>query len=138
MKWFERLKTYYVLKKHGLPDHVWLSTTQKLPLLKSLNAVQLAKVRVLSTLFIYHKTFFGAHNFEITLQMKIIVAAQACLEILELGIDSFEGWSEIVIYPRTFKVEKEVQDENGIVSIEKNVLSGEAWGQAQSFYHGKM
>jgi Mlc titration factor MtfA (ptsG expression regulator) len=98
-------------------------------LLASLDAVQLAKVRVLSTLFIHRKTFFGAHNLEVTLEMKIIIAAQACLEILELGIDSFEGWSEIIVYPAAFKVEKEVQDDYGLVSMENNVLSGEAWGQ---------
>ncbi len=129
MKWLKRLQTYYILRKNGLPDHVWLSTTQKLPLLKSLDAVQLAKIRVLSTLFIYRKTFFGAHDLDVTLEMKIIIAAQACLEILELGIDSFEGWTEIVVYPGAFKVEKEVQDDYGLVSMEKNVLSGEAWGQ---------
>lgn len=129
MEWLERLRTYYILKKHGLPDHIWLSTTQKLPLLDSLNSVQLAKIRVLSTLLIHHKIFFGAHGFKVTLSMKIIIAAQACLEILELGINSFEGWSEIIVYPSAFKVEKEVQDENGLVSMEKNTLSGEAWGQ---------
>jgi Mlc titration factor MtfA (ptsG expression regulator) len=127
MKWLERLRTYRILKKHGLSDHLWHETTQKLALLNSLDANQMAKLRILSTLFIYRKTFFGAHDLDITLEMKIIIAAQACLEIMELGIDSFEGWTEIVVYHGAFKVERETQDANGLVSIENNVLSGEAW-----------
>ena len=129
MKWLKRLRTYHILKKHGLPDHLWREITQKLVILDSLDAHQMAKLRVLSTLLIYRKTFFGAHDFTITLEMKIIIAAQACLEILELGIESFDGWSEIVVYPAAFKVERETQDNNGLVSTKSSVLSGEAWGK---------
>ena len=129
MKWLERFRTYRILKKHPLPDHLWLETTTKLPLLSSLDSVVMAKLRVLSTLLIHDKTFFGAHQFKVTPKMKVIIAAQACVEILELGIDSFKGWEEIVIYPSTFKVEREVRDDLGLVANEQNVLSGEAWGQ---------
>ena len=129
MKWLERIRTYYILKKYPLPDRLWLTTTKKLPLLDSLDAVELAKLRVLSTLLIHRKTFTGVQGLEVTPEMKIIIAAQACVEILELGIDSFDGWKELVIYPGAFKVEREVQDDFGLVSVEKNVLSGEAWGQ---------
>lgn len=129
MKWLERVRTYYILKKYALPDHLWLNTTDRLSLLDSLDAVEMAKLRVLSTLLIHRKTFTGVQGVDVTLEMKIIIAAQACVEILELGIDSFDGWKEIVIYPGAFKVEREVQDDLGLVSTEKNVLSGEAWGQ---------
>ncbi len=129
MKWLERIHTYYILKKYGLPDHAWFQVTQKLPLLEPLDATQKARLRVLSTLLIHRKTFFGADDLEITLEMKIIIAAQACLEILELGIDSFDGWEEIVVYPGAFKVNRQTQDEIGLVHNEANVLSGEAWGQ---------
>ena len=129
MKWLERLRTYRILKKHGLPDHLWRETTQKLVILSTLNSHQMAELRVLTTLLIYRKTFFGAHDLEITLEMKVVIAAQACLQVIELGIDSFEGWTEIIVYPRAFKVEREMQDVNGLVSTENNVLSGEAWGK---------
>jgi len=129
LNWLERYRTYSVLKKHALPDHLWRETTDKLPLLASLDATQMARLRVFSTLLIHRKVFFGAHDLEITPEMKIIVAAQACLEILELGIDSYDGWTEIVIYPGAFKVERETVNELGLVQNEQNVLSGEAWGQ---------
>jgi len=129
MKWLEKLRTYRILKKYGLSDHLWLETTAKLPLIASLDAVEMAKLRVLSTLLIHRKTFTGVQGVDVTPEMEIIIAAQACVEILKLGIDSFNGWEEIIIYPSAFKVEREVQDELGLVSNEKNILSGEAWGQ---------
>jgi len=127
--WLERIHTYYILRKHGLPDDLWLSTSRKLPVLSVLNAVQMAKLRVLSTLLIHHKAFTGVQGVDVTLEMKITIAAQACLEILELGINAFDGWKEIIIYPSAFKVERDVQNELGLVSNEQNVLSGEAWGK---------
>ncbi len=127
MKWFERIRTYYILKNHAIPAHKWFEITKRLPLLSSLNSTQLSRLRVLSTLFIHRKTFFGAHNFEITFEMKIIIAAQASIEILYLGIRAFDGWKEIIIYPGAFKVKRETLDENGLVTSRNNVLSGEAW-----------
>lgn len=129
MKWLKRLRTYRILKKHALPDQLWGQTTQQLPLLGWLDASQMAQLRVLSTLFIYRKRFFGAHDLDITLEMKIIIAAQACLEVLHLGIEAFDGWVEIVVYPGAFRTEREVTDDLGLRHVEKNVLSGEAWGQ---------
>ncbi len=129
MKWLEQICTYYTLKKYGLPDQLWLETTDKLPLLASLDAVEMAKLRVLSTLLVHRKTFFGAQELEVTPEMEIIIAAQASVEILELGIDSYNGWEEIIVYPAAFKVEREVQDDFGLIRNEQNVLSGEAWGQ---------
>lgn len=129
LKWLDRLNTHRILKKHSLDDRLWLHTTQKLPLLASLDAVQMAKLRVLSTLLIHRKVFSGAHGLDVTMEMQIVIAAQACLEILELGIESFEGWIEVIVYPGAFKVEREVQDANGLVNKETNVLGGEAWGQ---------
>ncbi len=127
MNWLKRLSTYRILKKHGLPDSEWLQVTQKLPLLEGLSTSDRAKLRILSTLLIYHKTFTAVQGLELTVTMKITIAAQACLEVLELGFDSFNGWHEIVIYPGAFKVERQAVDEIGLVHSSNNALSGEAW-----------
>ncbi len=127
MNWFKRLKTNYILKKHGLPDHEWYQVTRQLPLLKLLTASEKARLRVLSTLLIHDKTFTGAQGFEITLSVKIVIASQACLEILHTSIASFDGWQEVIIYPGAFKVVRETIDEFGLVHNSSNDLGGEAW-----------
>lgn len=129
MNWFTRFKTYRILKKHGLPDHEWNQVTQQLPLLAFLSSAEKARLRVLSTLLIHDKTFTGVQGLEMTLAIKITIAAQACLEILELGIDAFDGWQEVIVYPSAFKVIKETRDEFGLIHESNNALSGEAWMQ---------
>jgi Mlc titration factor MtfA (ptsG expression regulator) len=127
MNWLTRFKTYRILKKHGLPDHEWHQVTQNLPLLNLLSPAEKTRLRVLSTLLIYHKTFTGVQGLEMTLAKKITIAAQACIEILQLGIDSFDGWQEVIVYPGAFKVERETRDEFGLIHNSDNALSGEAW-----------
>lgn len=127
MNWLKRLKTNYIIKKHGLPDHEWHQATQQLPLLDLLTASEKTRLRVLSTLLIHDKTFTGVQGFKMTLLIKIVIAAQACLEILHADIDSFDGWQEIIVYPGAFKVVRETMDEFGLVHLNSNALSGEAW-----------
>jgi len=127
MNWLDKIRTYRILRKFSLPDHEWRETIARLPLLKRLDANEKAHLRVLTTLFIHEKSFSGVQGLDLSLEMKIIIAAQACLEILYLGLDYFAGWHEIVVYPDAFRVERETTDEIGLVQNNKNTLSGESW-----------
>ncbi len=127
MRWLRRFRTFLILRRHAIPDHEWHSVTQQLPLLASLDTREKVRLRVLTTLFIHKKSFSGVQGMTVTLSTKIVIAAQACLEVLELGIDAFEGWHEIIVYPGAFKVERDTRDENGLVHNNSNALSGESW-----------
>ena len=127
LNWFKRLKAAYLVKKHGLPDDEWSQATKNLPLLQQLNNSEKARLRVLSTLLIHDKAFTGVQGLKLTLGMKILIAAQACLVILNFDLDAFDGWHEVIVYPSAFKVERETRDELGLVHDNTNALSGEAW-----------
>ncbi|MCP3849991.1 MAG: zinc-dependent peptidase [Gammaproteobacteria bacterium] len=116
-----------ILKKYAIPYSEWHNTTIKLPLLQHLSNKEKVRLRRLSTLFLHKKTIVGAKNFEITKAIQITIAAQACLQILHLGLDAFNGWVEIIIYPSAFKVNRKVMSANGLIHHENNALSGEAW-----------
>jgi len=62
-------------------------------------------------------------------EIRITIAAQACLEILELGLDAFAGWLEIIVYPGAFRVTQETLDDAGVVHQQDNSLSGESWSR---------
>ena len=128
----ERMKRFNlskILRRHSIPDDRWHGVTRELPLLNRYTPVEKAQLRVLSTLFLQRKSFTGAHGLEITPEMQLIVAAQACVQILELGISSFDGWHSIIIYPDAFVVERQVSDDYGLVHDESRALGGEAWMQ---------
>jgi len=59
--------------------------------------------------------------------MQVEIAAQACILVLELGFDWYEGWSEVIVYPSQFAPEREVMDEAGVVHLTNDPMAGEAW-----------
>jgi Mlc titration factor MtfA (ptsG expression regulator) len=129
MRVFQRYQALQVLRKHPIPDREWRRVSDRLPLLERLTSGERAKLRKLATLFIHDKQFTGVQGLEITPEIEITVAAQACLEILGLGLDTFAGWVEIVVYPGAFRIRREQQEESGLVSTRESVLSGESWSR---------
>jgi len=121
--------TRRILRRHAIPFKVWHRVTSQLPLISARTNKEKARLRLLTTLFIHKKSFTGAHDLEITLDMEITIAAQACLEILYLGLNAFDGWIEIIVYPSAFIVKRDIVDDNGIVHQQSNSLSGESWGR---------
>ncbi len=96
-------------------------------MLGGLDAVQMAHLRELSTWFLHSKPINGVQGLEVTLAMRVAVAAQACLLILNLDIDCFDNWVEVILYPGAFRVNHEQTDAIGLVHTGANVLSGESW-----------
>ncbi len=116
-----------ILRHEAIPHHVWHEATREIALLQQLDAVKMAHLRELTTWFLHSKAINGAQGLEVTLAMRVVVAAQACLLILNLDTDSFDDWAEVIVYPGAFKVEHEQMDAMGLVHRNANVLSGEAW-----------
>jgi len=94
---------------------------------KGLSAVERARLRELTTLFLHRKAINGVQGLTLSTEMAIAVAAQACLLILNLGFDSYNGWVEVVIYPGAFRVDRDSRDSIGLVTRQSRVLSGESW-----------
>ena len=116
-----------VLKRHPIPHRIWQSVTRRLLVLKGLDAVQMAHLRELTTWFLDQKSITGAQGLVVTTPMRVAVAAQACLLILNLGVEYFDGWVEVILYPGAFRVNHEQMDAIGLVSDEASDLTGEAW-----------
>jgi Mlc titration factor MtfA (ptsG expression regulator) len=85
------------------------------------------KLRELTSLFLHEKVINGAGGLVVDLPMRIYVAAQACLLILNLDLDYFRGWTEVIVYPQSFVVNREERDTAGVVHITRRILGGEAW-----------
>jgi len=64
---------------------------------------------------------------ELTPAMRLHIACQACLPILNLDLHWYQGWSGIVVYPAGFRVRRTQHDAAGLVQEWDAELSGEAW-----------
>jgi MtfA peptidase len=121
MGWLTEWRRRRVLQKHQIEDALWQQATGGLPFLP-----KNPKLKELALLFLAEKQFAGAHGLEVTDAMRVSIAAQACLPILELGLDWYAGFTGIVVYPGDFRVRREQTDEHGVVHEWDDELAGEA------------
>ena len=76
--------------------------------------------------FLKEKDFIGRADLTITDEIRVIVAGNACLLLLNRKPSYFVGFSSILIYPDTY-VAKEVTSD-GVVEIQRDsVRLGESW-----------
>lgn len=81
--------------------------------------------------FIANKRFVGCAGQRIDDEVRISIAAQACLLILGRAGDYYTGLHSILVYPTEFIASREHPDEFGLVSERASVLAGEAWSNGR-------
>ena len=113
----------------AIPVHLWREAFAHLPYCQALDADAQARLHALALQFLRTKTFEGAAGLRVTDAMRVHVALQACLLILNLGFDYYAGWHAVILYPGDFRVPKEHVDEAGVVHHWHEELSGESWEQ---------
>ncbi|HRX71889.1 MAG TPA: zinc-dependent peptidase [Candidatus Competibacteraceae bacterium] len=115
------------LQHARLSEVEWQATVNRLPVLKRLNAIERERLRDLATLFLHEKALDLAGGLEETPEMGLLIAAQACLPVLNLGLDYYQGWSSLILYPEGFLTHHEYTDSSGLVHRFHRPLIGEAW-----------
>ena len=121
MGWLTDWRRKRVLRRHRIDDALWQRATGGLSFLP-----KTPKLRELALLFLAEKQFAGAHGLEVSDAMRVSIAAQACLPVLELGLDWYAGFTGIVVYPGDFRVRRVETDELGVVHEWDDELAGEA------------
>ncbi len=95
--------------------------------MQGLSAAEHDRLREYVTLFLHAKQVSGAHGLTVTDEMHVLIAAQACILILNLDLDYYEGWVEIIVYPGEFVRDYEYVDEDGVAHHARESVSGESW-----------
>jgi len=110
----------------------WRAVLQRhVPLVRSLPAdLQLALKRRMQV-FIAEKPFIGCNGLEITDAMRVVVAAQACLLLLNRPDTDFDQLRQVLVYPGAFVVDRQRPEAGGVLRDERQVLAGESWSQGQ-------
>jgi hypothetical protein len=117
MGWLTDWRRRRTLHRHRLDEALW----PRLPFLPGSR-----KLKDLTLLFLAEKQLTSVHGLRLTDAMRVSIAAQACLPILELGLDWYSGWTGVVVYPGDFRVRRTEVDEDGVVHEWDDELAGEA------------
>ncbi len=115
------------MSRQELPREAWSRLISGLPLLRGLGKDELARLHDLALLFLHEKQFVSAGGHELTPEMELLVAVQACLPILNLGFSCYDGWVSVIVYPGEFVPEHEYMDEAGVVHVMRDARIGESW-----------
>ena len=110
-----------------IDDELWAGMLASMPFLARLDDDERQRLRELARQFLADKEFATAGDLQLTAQMQVSIAAQACLPVLRLGLGAYRGWKSIVVYPDEFLVPREITDEAGVVHEYVDQIAGEAW-----------
>lgn len=110
------------------PWRDWLN--DGMPLYRRMPSDLRQRLLGLTQIFVREKTYVGCNGLEVTEQMRVLVAAHACVLLLNRpGVPHshlYDDLVSILLYPTSFIVD-EHDEEEGIVTLSRNELSGQAW-----------
>jgi Mlc titration factor MtfA (ptsG expression regulator) len=126
---FRRLRRERILRQRLLAQEQWSSLLEEHPILTGLDAGEQARLRQLSTLFLHEKVFESRGGQELDEYRRAVIAVQASLPVLNLGLDWYRNWRTVVVVPDVFTQEHQEWDAAGVVHEWEEEKSGESWDQ---------
>lgn len=104
---------------------------RRVPYVRALPADLQLQLKQLIQVFLAEKAFIGCDGLEITDEIRVTIAAQACLLILNRPRDYYPGLRQILVYPDSFVVQRGHTDPAGVAHEGRQVLAGESWADGQ-------
>ena len=116
-----------ILQRAAFDETLWSDVSGRYRFMRALDSDERARLRELVILFLHYKAIAGAAGLVVDDEMRMCIAAQACMLILNLGLEYYRGWGEVIVYPDEFVAEYDYVDEDGIAHHVREPMSGESW-----------
>ncbi|HJV71021.1 M90 family metallopeptidase [Ideonella sp.] len=81
--------------------------------------------------FLAEKPFIGCNGLEVSEEMRVLVAAQACLLLLNRPSDYFPRLRQVLLYPTAYWAHRREGDGSGVQHERREARSGESWVEGQ-------
>lgn len=129
LNWLQNLAEFLGLpgaRPKAIPEALWQATLLRYPFLARLAADDQLALRSLVGRFLQRKEFTGAHELQVSDDMAVAIAAQACLPVLHLGLGWYDDFTGIVVHPGAMLARRKTTDHAGVVHDYREALLGEA------------
>lgn len=113
----------------SIPDDVWHGARALVPWLRALEAAREARLRELTARFLHEKTITPIGELVLDDVQRCTLATLCCLPLIEFGREGLRGWSQLIVYPDAFRVDRTHIDAAGVLHEWEDELIGEAWEQ---------
>jgi hypothetical protein len=124
---FRQIRRNRILSRGLVPDRLWRRCLADHPILAGFSQADEQLLRELTTVFLREKHFEPVQGLGLNELMRTSIAAQACLPVLHLGIDNYNDWSTIIVYPAEFVRPRQEFDTTGVMHEWEEWLGGESW-----------
>jgi MtfA peptidase len=116
------------IAERPFPD-TWLRVLRrKVAYYARLTPDEQAQLRRHIQIFLNEKNFEGCGGLKITDEIRVTIAAQACLLLLNRETDYYPGLSSVVVYPDAFLAPVRRTIDGGVQLEGEEVRLGESWG----------
>ena len=104
------------IQKRALPESWHQTFINRLLFVAKIPLAEQGQLKFLIKVFLADKEFYGFAGQEIDDDIRVTIAAQACLLLLNQDRTPYSNLDSILIYPSTFVATREVTNDLGLVS----------------------
>jgi len=122
--WSKRQKRQSLLASH-LSDHQRDIITRQVPILHRMPPHLRARLDGKINLFLNQVSFHGCDGLDVTEEMELSIAAQACLLVVNTSL-WYDNLTTVLIYPNAFK-SRQARHSGYVVTEQEIVRTGESW-----------
>jgi Mlc titration factor MtfA (ptsG expression regulator) len=119
------------VKARPFPDEWRGYVDQHVPYAALLNEKDHTELEGHILVFLEEKTFEGCGGLEMTDEIKVSIAAQACMLLLGRDTDYYPGLESILVYPSAYVATTRRALPGGAVVETEQTRLGESWGSGQ-------
>jgi len=101
---------------------------QRMPYFKTMPTHLQLQLKQHIQVFLSEKNFVGKNGINITDEIRVTIAAQACLLLLNRKTDYYPKLNTILVYPRAFVKQHQATNTDGVQFTQNLAMSGESWG----------
>lgn len=104
---------------------------RRMPAYRQLPPDLQAQLRKQVQVLLAETPFIGCAGQVVTDEVRVLIAAQAALLLLNRPAGGFRNLRQVLVYPGAFIVERSQGDEAGLTHQTRRALAGESWQQGQ-------
>lgn len=104
---------------------------RRMPVFARLPADVQLQLKKHAQVLLAEKPFIGCAGLAVNDEMRVLIATQAALLLLNRRAGYFSKLRQVLVYPGAFIVDRTSTDPAGLARDERRVLSGESWQQGQ-------
>jgi Mlc titration factor MtfA (ptsG expression regulator) len=125
---FDFLKSHRraALRRQPLTDPERAVLHKNVPLAAKLDDAERVELEGLIRIFLAEKNFEGCGGLELTDEIRVTIAAQACLLLLHRETDVYPDVESILVYPSAYRAPTR-ENEGGVVIESEQARLGESW-----------